>query len=71
MEGANMRVVERRHGAGFPFKPLLEVRIGGDVFATAIGDFAMRYADQAERDYQEFMSAAQAGRIQLDTSVNK
>ena len=34
-------------------------------------DFAMRYADQAERDYQAFMSAAQAGRIQLDTSVNK
>ncbi len=42
-----------------------------DVFATAIGDFARRYADQAERDYQAFMSAAQAGRIQLDTSVNK
>jgi uncharacterized protein (DUF2252 family) len=43
----------------------------GDVFDTAIADFAVRYADQAERDYQAFMAAAQAGRIQLDTSVNK
>ena len=43
----------------------------GDVFDTAIADFGMRYADQAERDYQAFMDAADAGRIQLDTSVNK
>ena len=43
----------------------------GDVFDTAIADFGMRYADQAERDYQAFMAAADAGRIQLDTSVNK
>ena len=43
----------------------------GDVFDTAIGDFGVRYADQAERDYQTFMAAADGGRIQLDTSVNK
>jgi hypothetical protein len=43
----------------------------GDVFDTAIADFGVRYADQAERDYQAFMHAAKAGRIQLDTSVNK
>ena len=42
-----------------------------DVFDTAIADFGMRYADRAERDYQAFMAAAHAGRIQLDTSVNK
>ena len=42
-----------------------------DVFDNAIADFGMRYADQAERDYQAFMAAAEAGRIQLDTSVNK
>ena len=41
------------------------------MFDTAIADFAMRYADQAERDYQAFMAAAENGRIQLDTSVNK
>ena len=43
----------------------------GDVFDTAIADFGVRYADQAERDYQAFMAAAESGRIQLDTSVNK
>jgi hypothetical protein len=43
----------------------------GDVFETAIADFGVRYADQAERDYQAFMAAAENGRIQLDTSVNK
>ena len=43
----------------------------GDVFDSAIGDFGVRYANQAERDYQTFMAAADGGRIQLDTSVNK
>ena len=43
----------------------------GDVFDNAIADFGVRYADQAERDYQAFMTAADNGRIQLDTSVNK
>jgi uncharacterized protein (DUF2252 family) len=43
----------------------------GDTFDTAIADFAMRYADQAERDYEAFMAAADSGRIELDTSVNK
>jgi len=42
-----------------------------DVFDTAIADFGVRYAGQAERDYQAFMAAAEGGRIQLDTSVNK
>ena len=43
----------------------------GEAFDRAIGDFGMRYADQAERDYETFMAAAAAGRIELDTSVNK
>ena len=42
-----------------------------DVFDSAIGDFGVRYADQAERDYRSFMAAAASGRIPLDTSVNK
>ena len=42
-----------------------------DAFETAIADFGVRYADQAERDYQTFMAAADSGRIQLDTTVNK
>jgi hypothetical protein len=31
----------------------------------------VRYADQAESDYAKFMEAADGGRIELDTSVNK
>ena len=42
-----------------------------DVFDKAISEFGVSYADQAERDYETFMSAAASGRIQLDTSVNK
>ena len=42
-----------------------------DVFDTAIGKFGLQYADQAESDYEAFMAAADSGRIQLDTSVNK
>ncbi len=43
----------------------------GDVFDTAIANFGVRYADQAERDYELFMAAGKSGRIRLDTSVNK
>jgi uncharacterized protein (DUF2252 family) len=43
----------------------------GDVFDQAMADFAVVYADQAESDYAEFMSAAASGRITLDTSANK
>jgi predicted alpha/beta hydrolase len=43
----------------------------GESFDTAIADFATRYADQAERDYEAFMAAADSGRIELDTSANK
>jgi predicted alpha/beta hydrolase len=40
-------------------------------FDEAMAEFAVRYADQAESDYAKFMEAANGGRIELDTSVNK
>jgi uncharacterized protein (DUF2252 family) len=43
----------------------------GETFDKAIADFGVSYADQAERDYEAFMTAASDDRIQLDTSVNK
>lgn len=43
----------------------------GDTFDTAMAEFAVRYADQAESAYAKFMEAADAGRIELDTSANK
>jgi uncharacterized protein (DUF2252 family) len=36
----------------------------GDVFDRAICDFAEAYADQNERDYKEFASAVEGGRLQ-------
>jgi uncharacterized protein (DUF2252 family) len=34
-----------------------------DEFDTAIGDFAKRYADQNERDYEAFLAAIKSGRL--------
>jgi predicted alpha/beta hydrolase len=35
-----------------------------DAFDTSITDFSQRYADQNERDYQEFVNAIRSGRLQ-------
>ena len=35
----------------------------GDAFDRAITDFSERYADQNERDYQEFTTAIKSGRL--------
>jgi uncharacterized protein (DUF2252 family) len=37
-------------------------------FDSAIGEFALAYADQTERDWQTFLAAIKAGRIRADTS---
>ena len=36
----------------------------GDAFDKSITDFSQRYADQNERDYQEFVTAVRSGRLQ-------
>jgi uncharacterized protein (DUF2252 family) len=38
-------------------------------FAEAIGDFAVAYADQTERDYQSLVQAVKSGRVQAETGV--
>ncbi len=40
-----------------------------DVFDQAIASFAVRYADQVERDYTELMAAIQEGRIVAEMGV--
>ena len=35
----------------------------GDAFDRAVTDFAERYADQNERDYEEFTAAIKSGRL--------
>jgi predicted alpha/beta hydrolase len=40
-----------------------------DDFAQAIGDFAVAYADQTERDYQALVEAVKSGRITAETGI--
>jgi hypothetical protein len=39
-----------------------------DHFDGAIGDYAVAYADQVERDYETFVKAVSSGRIKTDVS---
>ena len=41
----------------------------GDVFDHAIGDFAVAYADQTERDFEAFTAAIRAGRLVAQSGV--
>jgi uncharacterized protein (DUF2252 family) len=40
-----------------------------DAFDTSITDFSQRYADQNERDYQEFVNAVKSGRLEAVEGV--
>lgn len=40
-----------------------------DSFSEAIGDFAVAYADQTERDYQLLVEAVKSGRVAAETGV--
>ena len=43
----------------------------GDQFDEAIGDYAVAYADQMERDYATFADAVRSGRLKSDLSMNR
>ena len=40
-----------------------------DTFDKSIGDFSHRYADQNERDYQQFVKAIRSGRLEALENV--
>jgi predicted alpha/beta hydrolase len=40
-----------------------------DAFDTSIADFSERYADQNERDYEEFVKAVKSGRLEAVEGV--
>jgi uncharacterized protein (DUF2252 family) len=42
---------------------------GSDAFDKSITDFSQRYADQNERDYQEFVNAVRSGRLEAVEGV--
>jgi uncharacterized protein (DUF2252 family) len=42
-----------------------------DQFDEAIGDYAVAYADQVERDYKTFVKAVRSGRLKTDLSPSR
>ena len=42
-----------------------------DQFDEAIGDYAVAYADEVERDYKTFVRAVRSGRLKTDLSPNR
>jgi uncharacterized protein (DUF2252 family) len=42
---------------------------GGDVFDSAIADFAELYADQNERDYEALLGAIKSGRVAAESGI--
>ena len=42
-----------------------------DQFDEAIGDYAVAYADQVERDYKTLVKAIRGGRLKTDTSPRR
>jgi len=42
-----------------------------DQFDKAIGDYAIAYADQVERDYKTFVKAVRNGRLKTDVSPSR
>ena len=42
-----------------------------DHFDEAIGDYAVAYADQVEKDYETFVKAVRKGRLKTDLSPSR
>jgi len=42
-----------------------------DHFDEAMGDYAVAYADQVERDYKSFVKAVRSGRLKTDISPSR
>jgi len=42
---------------------------GSDAFDTSITDFSRRYADQNEKDYEEFVNAVRSGKLEAVEGV--
>ncbi len=53
----------RAHARSGVAAPIAGYLGSGKVFDTAIGDFAVAYADQNERDYAAFKAAIESGRV--------
>jgi uncharacterized protein (DUF2252 family) len=59
----------RAHARGGDAIAIASYLGSGDAFDRAMASFAVRYADQNERDYQALVSAVEAGRVEAQTGV--
>ncbi len=58
----------RAHAKSSALAPDIAAYLGSSItFAQAIGQYAMRYADQVEADYEAFRKAVAHGRLPVDT----
>jgi hypothetical protein len=60
------------HAHGRTGDPLVMASYVGtdDEFANAILNFSIKYLEQVEADYKEFMAAVKSGRIELAETVD-
>jgi uncharacterized protein (DUF2252 family) len=59
----------RAHARSGDAVAIAEYLGGSDAFDKSITDFSERYADQNERDYQEFVTAVKSGRLEAVEGV--
>jgi uncharacterized protein (DUF2252 family) len=63
------RTLARAHARSGDPVAIAEYLGGSDAFDLSITDFSHRYADQNERDYQEFVKAVRSGRLEAREGV--
>ena len=63
------RTLARAHARSGDPVAIAEYLGGSDAFDLSITDFSNRYADQNERDYQEFVQAVRSGRLEAREGV--
>jgi uncharacterized protein (DUF2252 family) len=64
------RVLARAHDKAGDAAMIAGYLGGSDKFDEAIGDYAVGYADQAERDYETFVKAVRSGKMKTDLSMS-
>lgn len=64
-------VLARAHGKAGNAAMIAGYLGSNDQFDEAIGDYAVAYADQVERDYATFVAAIRAGQLKTDLSTSR
>lgn len=62
------RTLARAHARSGDAAAIAGYMGSGDVFDSAIADFAMAYAGQTEKDYRQFLAAIKTGRVEVQAA---